>query len=79
MFRLIKKMILKKYLSDNNLFADEPTIIPGSRYSQYSIQIEIDREDIPLSKVRYELIKHGAKSIDTLPLLSSIPDLSVIR
>ncbi len=76
---LDKKDDIEKYLSDNNLFADEPTIIPGSRYSQYSIQIEIDREDIPLSKVRYELIKHGAKSIDTLPLLSSIPDLSVIR
>ncbi len=73
-----KKNIIEKYLSENNLYADEPTIIPGSEYSQYSIQIEIDREDIPLSRVRYELIKMGAKNIDTLPLLSSIPDLSAV-
>lgn len=72
------KSEIEGYLSDYNLYADEPTIIPGSEYSQYSIQIEIDREDIPLSKVRYELIKMGAKNIDTLPLLSSIPDLSAI-
>ena len=70
------KKTIEKYLSENNLYADEPTVIPGSRYSQYSIQIEIDREDTPLSRVRYELIKMGAKNIDTLPLLSSIPDLS---
>ena len=72
------KESIEKYLSDNNLYADEPTVIPGSEYSQYSIQIEIDREDVPLSKVRYELIKMGAKNIDTLPLLSSIPDLSAL-
>lgn len=73
-----KKTSIEKYLSDNNLYADEPTVIPGSEYSQYSIQIEIDREDTPLSRVRYELIKMGAKNIDTLPLLSSIPDLSAV-
>ena len=74
-----KSGLIEKYLADNNLFADEPTVIPGSKYSQYSIQIEIDREDVPLSKVRYELIKMGAKNIDTLPLLSSIPDLSAVN
>ncbi len=73
-----KSGIIEKYLAENNLYADEPTIITGSRYSQYSIQIEIDREDVPLFKVRYELIKLGAKNIDTLPLLSSIPDMSAV-
>ncbi len=67
-----------KYLSQNNLFADEPTINEGKTFAQYSIQIETNNSDVPLAKIRYELAKLGARSIDTLPVLSSIPDPEVL-
>ncbi len=70
-----RKNIIEDYLTKYNLYADEPTIIHGSKYAQYSIQVETDRIETPLAKVRYELIKMGARSIDTMPLLSSIPDI----
>ena len=73
------KESIEKYLSDYNLYAEEPTINPGKSFAQYSIQVETSNPDIPLAKVRYELIKHGACSVDTVPLLSSIPDLEVIK
>lgn len=74
-----KKDSIEKYLSDYNLYAEEPTINPGKSFAQYSIQVETNNPELPLAKVRYELIKHGACSIDTVPLLSSIPDLEVIK
>lgn len=73
-----KKTAVEEYLTKYNLYADEPTIIPGATYAQYTIQVETDRKDLPLAKVRYELIKMGVRSLDTLPLLSSIPDLSTV-
>ncbi|HAK45702.1 MAG TPA: hypothetical protein DCO79_07275 [Spirochaeta sp.] len=73
-----KKEIIERYLSDYNLYAEEPPINPGKSFAQYSIQVETNNPQIPLAKVRYELIKNGACSIDTVPLLSSIPDLEVI-
>lgn len=73
-----KKDSVEKYLSDYNLFAEEPTINAGKSFAQYSIQVETNNPEIPLAKVRYELTKHGACSIDTVPLLSSIPDLDII-
>ena len=73
-----KKESIERYLSDYNLYAEEPTINPGKSFAQYSIQVETNNPQIPLAKVRYELIKNGACSIDTVPLLSSIPDLEVI-
>ena len=73
-----KKEITEEYLTKYNLYADEPTRIPGSKYSQYSIQLEADRKETPIAKVRYELIKLGARSIDTMPLLSSIPDIGSV-
>ena len=68
----------KAFLLQHNLYADEPTIIPGSKYAQYSIQVSTDNKDMPLAKVRYELIKQGARNIETMPLLSSIPDMTSI-
>jgi len=68
-----------RFLKDHNLFADEPTHNPGEKYEQYSIQVDTERMDIPLARVRYELAKKGARSIDTIPLLSSIPHGEVIR
>ncbi len=73
-----RKNVIEKYLSDYNLYADEPTIISGSKYAQYSIQVENDRIETPLAKVRYELIRLGARSIDTMPLISSIPDMGSV-
>ncbi|MDC7227845.1 MAG: hypothetical protein PQJ61_13855 [Spirochaetales bacterium] len=74
-----KKSSIEKYLSEYNLYAEEPTINPGKSFAQYSIQVETNNPRIPLAKVRYELTKHGACSIDTVPLLSSIPDLEIIQ
>ncbi|MDX9800346.1 MAG: hypothetical protein RBT69_03305 [Spirochaetia bacterium] len=73
-----KKGEIEDYLTKYNLYADEPTRIPGSKYSQYSIQLAVDRKDTPIAKVRYELIKIGARSVETMPILSSIPDLSSV-
>ena len=74
-----KKTSIEKYLTDYNLYAEEPSINPGKKFAQYSIQVETDNSENPLAKIRYELIKHGACSVDTIPLLSSIPDLDIIQ
>ena len=73
-----RKGVAEGFLSKHNLYADEPTIIPGSKYAQYTIQVATDNIDMPLAKVRYELVKLGARSIETIPLLSSIPDMTSI-
>ncbi len=80
-FNLSNKDInqIETYLRENNLFADEPTISKGKNYSEYSIQIETNNPQIPISKIRYELARLGAKNIDTVPLTSSIPHINVIR
>ncbi len=66
------------YLRDNRLFGEEPTINEGVNYTEYSIEMKADSVDLPLPRVRYELAKLGATSIETIPLDSSIPGLSVI-
>ncbi|MCQ2604483.1 MAG: hypothetical protein MJ215_05515 [Spirochaetia bacterium] len=70
---------IRSYLQKNNLYAEEPTIISGREFSQYCIQLESASKTMPIAKVRYELIKLGARSIETVPILSSIPDLSVLN
>lgn len=67
------------FLSKNNLFADEPTKTQGKDFTVYNIQVDIDNKDIPLAKIRYELAKHGAKNIDTMPISSSIPSLDALN
>jgi ATP phosphoribosyltransferase len=67
---------VERYLSDNNLFANEPTANKGHDFTQYSIQVETDSVARPVARVRYELAKLGAKNIDTVPVLSSIPSIS---
>jgi ATP phosphoribosyltransferase len=64
---------IEKYLGDNKLFGNEPTINRGKDYSEYSIQLDTRRTDLPIAMVRYKLTSMGASSIDTIPLLSSIP------
>lgn len=77
LFNVPKERIesVEKYLRDYNLFGDEPTINPGDNYSEYSIQLDVTNKENPISEVRYRLAKLGAKSIDTVPLASSIPSI----
>ena len=70
--------VIEKYLSDNNLFADEPTKNVGKFFTEFSIQVDIKNRDIPLAKIRYELAKRRAVNIDTIPIQSSIPSLDVL-
>jgi ATP phosphoribosyltransferase len=65
---------VEKYLREKNLFGDEPTVNRGKDYAEYSIQLDAVDQDLPLAMVRYRLAVLGARNIDTIPLLSSIPD-----
>ena len=69
---------VEKYLGEKNLFADEPTINKGKEFTEYNIQVDTDNLAEPLARIRYELAKLGAKSINTIPIQSSIPGLKVI-
>jgi ATP phosphoribosyltransferase len=69
---------MEKYLSENNLFADEPTKNIGKYFTEFSIQVDIRNREIPLAKVRYELAKRKAVNIDTIPIQSSIQSLDVL-
>ncbi len=70
---------IERYLSSNNLFGDEPTVNKGREYTEYNIQVDNDNPDKPIAMVRYNLAKLGAKSINTIPITSSIPSIKVIR
>ncbi len=70
---------VETFLSENNLFADEPTKTHGKDFTVYNIQVDISNKELPLAKIRYELAKRGAKNIDTLPLSSSIPSLEALN
>ena len=69
---------IDNYLREKNLFADEPTVIVGKKFTVYNIQIDAANKNEPMAKVRYELAKRGATSINTLPVQSSIPSLKAI-
>lgn len=77
LFNVPKEKIdnVEKYLREYNLYGDEPTINPGTNYSEYSIQLDVTDMKNPIAEVRYRLAKLGAKSIDTVPLASSIPSI----
>lgn len=66
------------YLEKNRLFADEPTMNEGVHFTEFSVQISTSSSELPLAKARYELAKLGATHIETVPLESSIPGLSVV-
>jgi ATP phosphoribosyltransferase len=70
---------VEAYLARNNLFADEPSRISGKAYTEYSIEIDTAGSKLPLAQIRYELAVMGARGIDTIPLTSSIPAISVIE
>ena len=69
---------IDRYLCEKNLFADEPTVSTGKEFTVYNIQVDAGNINEPLAKVRYELAKIGATSINTLPVQSSIPSIKVI-
>ena len=67
--------MIERYLREKNLFADEPTVSVGKDFTVYNVQIDAGNINEPLAKVRYELAKLGATSINTLPIQSCIPSL----
>jgi ATP phosphoribosyltransferase len=67
------------YLRTNNLFGDEPTVNPGKEFTEYNIQVDAADAEKPVAMVRYNLAKLGARSINTIPITSSIPGIKVIR
>ena len=69
---------IDRYLREKNLFADEPTVSVGKNFTVYNVQIDAGNKNEPLAKVRYELAKLGATSINTLPVQSCIPSIKVI-
>lgn len=68
----------EKYLSDNVLFADEPTKNIGKSFTEFSIQVDISNKKQSLALIRYELAKRGAANIDTIPIDSSIQNIDVL-
>jgi ATP phosphoribosyltransferase len=69
---------IERYLREKSLFADEPTVSVGKEFTVFNIQIDAGNTNEPLAKVRYELAKRGATSINTHPVQSSIPSIRVI-
>jgi ATP phosphoribosyltransferase len=69
---------IDSYLREKNLFADEPTVTVGKEFTVYNIQVDAGNFNEPLAKVRYDLAKIGATSINTLPIQSSIPSIKVV-
>jgi len=74
----VKVNSIDNYLREKNLFADEPTVSVGKDFTVYNVQIDAGNIKEPLAKVRYELAKLGATSINTIPVQSSIPSIKVI-
>ena len=70
---------IDRYLREKNLFADEPTVSVGKEFTVYNVQIDTGNINEPLAKVRYELAKLGATSINTLPVQSSIPSIKAVN
>jgi ATP phosphoribosyltransferase len=70
---------VERFLSENNLFGDEPTANRGKEYTEYNIQVDAENPEKPIAMVRYTLARLGARSINTIPITSSIPGIRVIR
>ena len=68
-----------RYLRENNLFGEEPTMSVGKEFTEYNIQVDADDAGKPLAMVRYTLAKLGARSINTIPITSSISGVKVLR
>ena len=68
-----------RYLRTNNLFGDEPTVTRGKEFAEYNIQVDAADPEKPVAMVRYTLAKLGARSINTIPITSSITGIAAIR
>ena len=68
-----------RYLRENNLFGEEPTMSVGKEFTEYNIQVDAADVEKPVALVRYTLAKLGARSINTIPITSSIPGIRMIR
>jgi ATP phosphoribosyltransferase len=68
-----------RYLRENNLFGEEPTLSRGKEFTEYNIQVDAADVAKPVALVRYTLAKLGARSINTIPITSSIPGIRMIR
>jgi ATP phosphoribosyltransferase len=69
---------MQVYLSENKLFADEPTINLGTTHAQFSIQVDTKKHHLPLAQIRFELAMRKAVNSDTVPIESSIPSINVL-
>jgi ATP phosphoribosyltransferase len=69
---------VEQYLSGNSLFGDEPTVNRGKAFTEYNIQVNTEDPEKPVAMIRYRLAKMGARSINTIPVSSSIPSIRAI-
>jgi len=67
-----------QYLRAHNLFGDEPTVTRGKEFAEYNIQVDAADTEKPVAMVRYTLAKLGARSINTIPITSSITGIKAI-
>jgi hypothetical protein len=74
-----RRKAIEKYMNDNSLFADEPTMSIGKKYTVYNIQVDTSGGKVPLAMVRYQLASLGATNIDKLPIQSSIQSLEALK
>lgn len=70
---------IEDFLVKNNLFGDEPTANKGKEYTEYNIQVNNDDPLKPLAWIRFQLAKLGARSINTIPVISCIPGIKAIQ
>ncbi len=69
---------LLEYLKEHKLFGDEPTMNAGPNFTEFGVQLEATCKELPLARVRYELLKLGATHLETIPLDSSIPGIDAL-
>jgi ATP phosphoribosyltransferase len=69
---------IENYLKINNLYADEPTKNVGDDFTEFNIQVDTLDMELPIARIRYELAMKGAVNIDTVPVISSIPNIDVL-
>jgi ATP phosphoribosyltransferase len=69
---------VEQYLSGNSLFGDEPTVNRGKAFTEYNIQVNTEDPEKPVAMIRYRLAKMGARSINTIPVSSSIPSIKAV-
>lgn len=68
-----------RYLRENALFGDEPTVNRGKDFAEYNIQVDAADPERPIAMVRYTLARLGARNINTIPITSSITGIKAIR